>query len=72
MGGEFTASSFGGSVKIEAYLNVHFNSDWLAVAGGGFKAPLLNAFHGVFIKAHAQSPLQPDPGNFSGLVNNDA
>jgi hypothetical protein len=71
MGGEFSAFTIAGSIKIETYLDVHFNSDWLTIAGSGIKAPPLNAFHGVFIQAHAQSSFQPDPGNFSGFVNND-
>jgi len=71
MGGEFIAFGFAGSIKIETYLNVHFNSDWLTIASSGIKAPPLNAFHGVFIETQAQRPLQPDPGKFSGFVNND-
>jgi hypothetical protein len=71
MGGEFIAFGFANSIKIETYLNVHFNSDWLTIAGSGIKTPPLDAFHGVFIQAHAQRSLQPDPGNFSGFVNND-
>jgi hypothetical protein len=60
-----------GSIKMEPYLNGHFDSDGLAIAGSGIKTPPLNSFHGVFIEAHAQSSLQPDPGNVSGFINND-
>jgi 2-(1,2-epoxy-1,2-dihydrophenyl)acetyl-CoA isomerase len=60
-----------GSIKIETHLDVHFHGDWLAITGSGIEAPSLNFFHGAFIQAHAQRPLQPDPGNFSGFVYND-
>jgi hypothetical protein len=46
MGGEFIAFGFANSIKIETYLNVHFNSDWLVIAGSGSKEPLLDSFHG--------------------------
>jgi len=71
MGAKCIAVCFVGSIKIETYLNIHFNSDWLAITGSWIEAPPLNAFHGVFIEAQAQRSFQPDPGNLAGFVNND-
>jgi hypothetical protein len=58
-------------MKIETYLNRHFDGDLLAITGCRLEAPCFDPLDGPIVQVHARRSVDSDSGDIPGLVHDD-